>query len=288
MKSYLIDFFKCFDYEKEDSEFLLSVYDKICENPDAASALNTVIELYSKDHRTDYKRILELAEKIASLCDVHEYTSKLLVFICLSKRLKELYAERGLSEEIFHDSMLDLKYKLKECKLVKGIRGSFVANWFAGFFELTRFALGRLQFEVKKLGCNYSANGITLTPESKIINVHIPRTETPLDKESCDASYERAREFFKNEVEEPHFICSSWLLYPKNLEILSPKSNVYRFLSEFDIISSSENDGADLWRIFDTDEKDPDKLPADSFIRRAYIEHIKKGGKLGRGEGIKI
>ncbi len=284
MKGYLIDFFERFDYEKQDAEFLLAEYDRIA----TSSTLDTIIKAYNDPQKTDYKKILELSEEISKACGVHEYTVKLIVFICLSRRLKELYAERGISDDIFFNSMLDLKYKLTECKLVKGIRGSFVASWFVGFFNLTRFALGRLQFEVIKLGCDYNGNGITLSPDTKVINVHIPRTETPLDKASCDASYARARELFKNEVENPYFVCNSWLLYPGNLQILSPKSNVYRFMSEYDIFESSENDGVDLWRLFDTEEKDLDKLPTDSFIRRAYIAHIRNGGKLGRGRGIKL
>jgi hypothetical protein len=110
-----------------------------------------------------------------------------------------------------------------------------------------------------------------------------------MDKESCDKAYAQAREFFKDEVgENCPFICYSWLLYPENKNILSPKSNTYRFMSEYDVIESVNNNGDDLWRLFDTDEKDPNKLPTDSSFRRAYVEHLKNGGKVGEGLGVKI
>ena len=190
--------------------------------------------------------------------------------------------------QIYKDSMLDLKWKLDECKAVKGICGSFVAGWFPGFFNLTRFALGRLQFELVDFWLDYNDNGISLKKGDKVINVHIPRTGTPMDKESCDKSYAQAREFFKPQVgENCPFICHSWLLYPENLEILPKHTNTYRFASEFYIAESATNDGEDLWRLFDTDEKDPEKLPTNSSFRRNYVEHLKKGGKVGWGLGIR-
>jgi hypothetical protein len=187
------------------------------------------------------------------------------------------------------EDRLNYLRKLEERKAVKGICGSFVAWWFPGFFSMTRYALGRLQFEIVKFERNYDKNGVKLTPDSRVINVHIPRTGTPMDKESCDKAYAQAREFFKDEVgENCPFICYSWLLYPENKNILSPKSNTYRFMSEYDVIESVNNNGDDLWRLFDTDEKDPNKLPTDSSFRRAYVEHLKNGGKVGEGLGVKI
>ena len=56
-----------------------------------------------------------------------------------------------------------------------------------------------------------------------------------------------------------------------------------------DIVESGVNRrGGDLWRLFDTDEKDPEKLPADSSMRRAYVSHLKNGGNVGWGFGVLI
>ena len=206
----------------------------------------------------------------------------------MTRRLRALYAERGLSSEIYRNSVLDLRYKLEECKTVKGIVGSFVAYWFPGFFDLSRFALGRLQFEMIDFGMDYERNGHVLTPKSRVINVHIPRTGTPMDKESCDDSYRQAKEFFKKETgEECVFHCHSWLLYPENRTILPPHTNIYRFLSEYEILAShTDRDGRELWRLFDTDERNPDRLPTNTSARRLYAEHLKKGGKVDVGKGI--
>ena len=290
MRNYLLNLFNDGNYEKADIDCLVSTYDKTVANPEAKKLLDEIIELYEANIHLDYYNeiIVKRAQKIAEIINVHSYTTELVAFACMSKHLKKLYDEQGIDEQIFKDSMLDLKWKLEECKAVKGICGSFVAWWFPGFFDMTRFALGRLQFEVVKFGHSYNKNGISLTPDSKVVNVHIPRTGTPMDKESCDKAYAQAREFFKAEVgDNCHFICHSWLLYPENLDILPTHTNVYRFASEFDIFESGVTDGEDLWRLFDTDEKDPDKLPTNSSLRRNYVEHLKKGGKVGWGLGVR-
>ena len=110
-----------------------------------------------------------------------------------------------------------------------------------------------------------------------------------MDKESCDASYASARAFFKDQVGDScPFVCHSWLLFPENKRILPPHTNTYRFMSEYDIIDFGFNNGEDLWRLFDTFERNPAKLPSGGSLRRAYIEHLKNGGRVGWGMGFKI
>lgn len=291
MRSYLIGFFEEFGYEDEDASCLLGAYDKITANAESSALLTESLAAYERDILLDYEvEILNRAKQISALTAIHPYTVDLLVFICLSKHLREVYRREGLDAQIYRDSVLDLKWKLEECKAVKGICGSFVAAWFPRFYKLTRFALGRLQFEVITAKTDYEKNGVVIEKgKTKVINVHIPRTGTPLDRESCDAAYARAREFFKDQVGETCvFVCHSWLLYPENKTILPSRLNTYRFMSEYDIVDWGRNLGEDLWRLFDTDEKNPARLPTDGTFRRCYAEHLKKGGRVGWGLGVKI
>ena len=291
MRDYLIGFFKDFDYASDDAAFLLDAYDKTVAIKKAHDILGEALDAYRKSPALDYpKEILNRAKAISAITGLHPYTTDLLVFICMTKQLKVYYKEKGLEASIYRDSVLDLKWKLEECKLVKGIIGSFVAPWFDGFFNLTRFALGRLQFEITHIHTDYEKNGVVLKKDvSRVIGVHIPRTGTPMDKESCDKSYAMAREFFRDEVgESAPFVCHSWLLYPVHREILPTNTNTYRFLSEYDIVESGVNGGHDLWRLFDTDERDPDKLPTNGSLRRAYVDYLKKGGRPGWGFGVKL
>ena len=109
-----------------------------------------------------------------------------------------------------------------------------------------------------------------------------------MDKESCDKAYAMAREFFKAEVgDNCPFICHSWLLYPEHMNILPKHTNVYRFCSEFDVFEYADNEGDDLWRLFDTEDRNPNRLPTDTSLRRNYVEHMKKGGAVGWGLGVR-
>ena len=288
MREYLVNFFKDFEYDKADADFLLFTYDRIVSREDTLAIWNEAMDIYERDMNCDFNMIISLAQEVAQRLDMHRYTSELLVFICLSKYLREIYIERGIDLSIFHNSMLDLKYKLDECKVVKGIVGSFVAWWFNRFYNLERVALGRLQFEVDSFCHHYEKNGRVLTPDSKAINVHIPRTLTHLTPESCDEAFAMARDYFGDQVAEGcPFICHSWMLYPGNLTILPESTNVHKFAARFDIFNHADDPALeDLWRIFDTDEKDPDRLPTDTTMRRAYVNHLKNGGKLGWGHGV--
>lgn len=288
MRKYLNDFMVECEYLDADREFLLSAYDKIAENESTKSEWERILEVYNNDIKCDYyKGILVPAQNAGKIVGVHPYTSGLLIFMCMTKRLKELYIERNISLDIFKKSVLDLKYKLEECKIVRGVIGSFVAWWFPGFFDLTRFGLGRLQFEISKFGHDYEKNGHKLEKESKVIGIHIPRDGTPFDEASCIEAYQMAKEFFTEiEGEEKPFVCHSWLLYPAHEEILNHNSNTYKFFSRFDVFESGDNEGEDLWRLFDTEDRNPDRLPTNSSFRRNYVEHLKKGGLVGWGYGV--
>ena len=187
--------------------------------------------------------------------------------------------------------MMDLKYKLMECKEVYDIWGTFT-NWFSGFFRMTRFALGRLQFDMTTFGRYYNKNGVALTPESRALGVHIPRTMTKLDRQSVRQSYARASEFFKDWLGDGHtvFICGSWLLFPRHRELLSTESNILAFMNDFDVIDSGlYEDYHEIWRLFDRNYTPQlDLLPQDSTLRRKYVDLMRKGEKTGWGFGVYV
>ena len=290
MREYLIDFWKEFDYLAEDAAYLLAAYDKIVTNEETALTWSRMLKCYGEDIQYPLNDLLLEADTVADCLKMHRYTAHLLLVQCMSRHLRQMYEEQGLADDLYHNAMLDLRYKLEECKLVRGIVGTFVGSWFDRFFNLTRFAIGRLQFELIAFRKEYCRNGLVLTPESTVINVHIPRTGTPMDVESCDDAFRRAKAFYQSRGEIGEvcvFYCSSWLLYPEHRRFLSPKSNVYKFMERFDVFTSKVTpNGKDLWRLFDTDEKNPLRLPGDSSLRRAYIDYLERGGLTGTGAGV--
>ena len=289
MLNYIKSFCKEFDYPEEATLTLIQAFEDLEKNPEAYSAFINQVELYNNDKLTSHYEALTAADKASELSGIHKYTLHLLLYICFSKHTKELYNRKNISMEIYHDSMSDLKWKLFECHQMYGIWGSFVAWWFDRFFDLTRFALGRLQFETIQFNHSYSKNGISLSPEDIVLNVHIPSCG-PLKHEDCVASYQKAAEFYKDTFKgRPVAIrCESWLLYPKHKEFLPSYSNILKFMNDYDIFESATDEkNSDAWRIFYTENTDnPDALPNDTSIQKAYIDWFKKGNKMGSGTGV--
>lgn len=290
MREYLEAFFEKFDYSWDAQEALFAAYDAIDACPEAQERFRALLRQYADDIGCDMDRMIAEAGELAGQVGAHEYTVKLLLFLCLSRSLRFYYLEEGLDAEIWYACMRDLKYKAIECKLVKGVWGSFVSSWFIGFFKMTRFAFGKLQFELIPLGADYAKNGWNLTSESRVVNVHIPRTGGRLDEANLRFSYAQAAAFFKKRygLEQIAFVCSSWLLFPRNLEVLSAQSNLRAFISDYDLIAQGEYaDYAEVWRLFDQDyEGDVEKLPQDTSFRRAYADWIRRGLKTGWGRGV--
>ena len=236
-------------------------------------------------------QLVKKMDEISKMIDVHIYTGRLVLYIGMSKQLKEYYREAGIDESVWRSSMMDLKYKLLECKEVYNLWGVFT-TWFDGFFRMTRFALGRLQFDMATFGRYYNKNGVNLTPESHVLGVHIPRTMTKLDRQSVKQSYARASEFFRDWVGDNKtvFICGSWLLFPRHRELLSAESNILAFMNDFDVIDSGLYENYhEIWRLFDRNyTPELDKLPQDSTLRRTYVDLIRSGEKTGWGFGVYV
>ena len=287
MREYLESFMTECGYPDEARKELLSAFDKLKTDTDFYSLINA----YADSYNVDYTAALASVREIALGVGVHKYTAELLLFLCYTQALQKHYENAGIPLDIYRNTVLDLKYKLDECKCVYGVWGSFVAYWFPGFFKLERFAFGRLQFELVSLGTDYSKDGVVLTPDSKVINVHIPRTRTPLTKGAVTESYRLAAEFFRPLLgDKIAFICNSWLLFPRHNEMLSETSNIRYFISDYELMSYGEyKDYSETWRLFDTMYSgDIERLPADTSLRRAYVELIKRGEHTGWGKGIFI
>lgn len=292
MKTYALSFMTEIGFDDEAIEALSSDLERMLADPKSKAIIEKQVALYETDVNRNYGEILSEIDNAAEIAGVHKYSAELLIFILFSKRLRELYKQNGISDQIWFDSMCDLKWKLWECKAVKGSWGSFVAGWFPGFFNLTRFALGRLQFEIVEFDGEYEKDGKKLKKGDKVINVHIPRTLTPLDKKSRDDAYAQAAEFFRNMTDGAPiaFVCSSWLLYPEAEKILPAHSNIRGFMADYDIIRSKvdeEGDYHNMWRLFDMDYTGDFKdYPEDSSLRRAYKKFLLDGNRTGSGYGV--
>lgn len=282
------------DYPAEAREVLIRTEEKILADEKANKIYEAMYRAYWLKNR-NFGDFGDKVEALAELIGEHKYTVNFVLLLNCTKPLLAKYRKEKIDEEIYWRSVLDLKSKMIECKENYDIWGTFVEGWFKGFYELNRFALGRLQFENSDFWCDmYIKNGVELYDSDFVVGMHIPSNQGPLTYEARLDAYRRAHAFFKDKFKDPRygiFCCNSWLLYPDNINILPEKSNISDFLLDFEPLEIKWTyDFSDQWRVFGVknDRKPLDELPQNTSMQRAYVEWFKKGKKSGHAYGIVI
>ena len=268
------------EYLTEKGTLLLTTYEQ-----DVADIVEL---LYNSD--CSVKATLEAREKLAEKSGVELYTVNFVFMVAASKRMKADYIAAGHSEEIFWETILDLKFKLFECKMVHNVWGNFVENWYDIFYQVAIFKLGRLEYEVCEYPEEapvYTFGDITVKPGDKLVSVHIP-SSGKLTKELREESYKMAWEFFGK---KPLIcFCHSWLLFEGNRQIFPATMNLVDFMNDWDIVHSEEiDDYYDAWRLFGRKyEGDVSVLPQVTSQQKAMAAWLAQGKKTGEGLGVLI
>ena len=282
------------DYPTEAREVIIRAEEKILADEKANKIYESMYRAYWLKNR-NFGDFGDKVEALAELIGEHKYTVNFVLLLNCTKPLLAKYRKEKIDEEIYWRSVLDLKSKMIECKENYDIWGTFVEFWFKGFYELNRFALGRLQFEYSDFWCDmYIKNGVELYDSDFVVGMHIPSNQGPLTYEARLDSYRKAHAFFKDKFKDPRygiFCCHSWLLYPDNVNILPEKSNIVDFLLDFEPLEIKWTyDFGDQWRVFgvSNNRKPIDELPQNTSMQRAYVEWFKKGKKPGTAYGIVI
>ena len=289
MKAEIKSFCTEYDYPEEAIQSLLADFEAL-KKSGYYSVFQSFVDVYNNDDPSyDHSRSLKAMDIIAEKTGIHNFALKFLLHVCMAKHCRELYDQAGIPVSIYHRSMLDLKWKLMECHKMYGIWGSFVSSWFNRFFDLSRFAIGRLQFEDDlSLEC-YEKNGVKLNYGDWVIGIHIP-SSGKLNIDECLESMRMASEFFADRFPDgvAKFRCSSWLLAPIHEKYLSPESGIRKFAALFDVVKTTPKpQGNDLWRIFNKDyEGSTEGFPAETSLQRAYLQLLKDGNVPESGLGF--
>lgn len=295
MKSYLKIFFEERNWDKDAAKHLLNYNDLFGANERCKETLLKWTSLYEKDVHIDYSEANKEISEAAENAGLGVYESQLLLYLYFSYYLQEHYRQAGLPLEVWAASMDDLKWKAVECHKLYNVWGTFVASWFPRFFELTRFALGRLQFEAMPFPEGYvSAGGYRPEGATHVLNVHIP-SSGHLDHDSCLSSYRMAVNFWKKHFgleafggQIPLFHCGSWLLAPSHEEFLPEHSNILQFQRDYRLYETRmDSNYSNLWRFFDCIYNgEPDSLPENNSLQRAYKKWLKAGHVPEIGLGV--
>lgn len=292
---YTMEYFEIFNENlhlpQESVEPLRRDYQILLNTPGAVEELETARVKMLADANW-WEELVPHMNKLSETSGLHRHVVDFLFLMAASEQMREDYKTAGLSDELFWETVADLKFKLIECHTVYGIWGMFVAFWHAWFFQLRRFKLGRLQFEAMPYeeDKEVTVGGYTIKPGDIVHNMHIPSCG-PFPREARIDSYKQAYEFYKKDLKEGQpmvFVCHSWLLFPGNREILPAHLNMVDFINDFNIVEWGESDKFDdKWRVFGADFEKPDaELPEDTTMRRGFKKWLLDGKKTGWGLGV--
>lgn len=294
---YLSEHFKEIERRTEYPAQAVTVLEAVARRLDTEEEFGKKFEKIRKNYMYGKGRLgkyLAKVEKLAQEHGIHPYTLTEVFLMVCCELLHKRYREAGISEEIYWDGVCDLRYKLVECMECEHQVGTFVGDWNDGFLRMTRFALGRFQFEYSDFGMNYTTKtGVKIKKGQPCLNFHIPSSGVSLTDDVRMDSYARAWEFFKDMRTPDGYLiltCGSWLLFPGHEEFLDPRSNILRFYHDFEIFEWKEKDNfGDDWRIWGHYSDLPlEERPADTKLRAAYKKWMMDGNKTGYGVGVII
>lgn len=280
------------DFPKEAREELLKNADVLTAAGQEEALDGAVGFFYDNDFSISLSR--PLIEEIAEKAGLSPYTVWLLFLMEAAAPVKASFEEDGIPGQIFWDTFADLRYKVQECQDIHGVWGNFVAFWYPIFYSRDIVKLGRLEYEnaLYDEDTPYEKNGYVVKKGDKVKSIHIPSSGESFGEEARLASYKKAYEFFKDELDGKPLvcICHSWLLNPEYGKILPPTSNFVSFQHDFDIVRAEESETFDdAWRLFGRDyEKPMEEMPERTSMQRAFKQYFLNGGKPGEGVGILI
>ena len=221
----------------------------------------------------------EIISKACALCSNHPESLVCTVMqILATEELYNEYKRNNISDEIFYNTIKDIKRKFIEGKDLHGIVGTPAEKWQRGFFNLTRFALGYFQYDVDYVSpCDYQNYGANIKKGDIVPRIHMPSGGDFSEKSRLN-SYKLAYEFFKGKTfNDKLFVikADTWFLFPEYEEIFK-KGNIHDFRREVDLIGSEEFDTLNIaFRIWGTKKDLPtEQLPEDTSMQRGFKKHI--------------
>ncbi|MBQ7499450.1 MAG: DUF5596 domain-containing protein [Clostridia bacterium] len=257
-------------------------YENLIARPDFAEAAReavraTIADESSRDMLWDYAGKVGIRPRLLLL---------IICYIC-TPVTEKLFAEQGLSREIYLDSLSDITVWAKVAKKEWDGWGMQEYGWIQRTLRGKLYKFGRMQFELEEFDQDEYVNeklGVYLKRGDTVINCHIPEGDSLTLEKRLD-SYKRAEEFFKSEL----FVMESYLLYLPLRNYLPEGSNLLLFMDDYEIIASWDDPGmGDMWRIFGMHSDYTRGMPQDTRLQRAFSKMIAEQGATGKGYGVRI
>ena len=283
----ILSFCREIGYPEDRAVFFDDAYRTVCA-AGCESALSDVVRAFFAEKAKRTTDFLPALDEIAAKSGVHALTVQALFVMSAFLAMREEYTEK-YGAEIFHDSAADLVCKTEECVKSNKVIGITTLSWFNVFLRCDLFSLGRLQFHIVPFRQpSYEGHGLSLREGDPVINIHIPSSGR-LTEEGCFDAYRRAYRFFRHRFTGDilPFVCSSWMLYERNLEFFPAGGNLVRFMTDFEILANTEDaENKNLWRIFGEQPTDYTNLPRDTKLRAALADYLQAGNTMGYAYGV--
>lgn len=184
----------------------------------------------------------------------------------------KLYSQRGISEQIFLDTMKFLPRFLEWHKQAYGHYAFVWAWWFPRQLSLREFRIGELEYELKLKG------------EKRQIYIHIP-SDANLSQKALSASHCRVQEFLKQffpeYFNEAEYFCDTWLLSPNLRRLLPETSNIRHFQDCFELLRFDEESDAFLEWLYMRKDIPYQELPETTSLQRDVKANLLEGGRIG-------
>ena len=250
-------------------------YKNINKNNEILNKFNDIYKLLYEDKTDEYRKLWEIKNpKELFGQDYPIFGTNILLLLGYRCHIKNIEKITFDNEQITIQ-----KQRVKECfendiinKNYEEIRISQML-WGTYFINCRIIEVGRLQFE---------------PTDNNIIKIHIPSGEK-LEIEKVVKSVEDSRILLKKyyNIENPQYICESWLLSEEIVQLLDENSNIIKFQELFDI--KQDKNGIDdiLNFVFSLRECDNyTKLQEDTTLQKRIKEFLINGGTIYNGYGV--
>ena len=175
----------------------------------------------------------------------------------------EIYRERGISEEIYIETMKCFTRFVGEHLESYGRYGFDRGFWTVRQLSGVLFRIGELEYETRE----------------DAIHLHIP-SDAVLERERLRRSWETARAL----LGEGEMVCHSWLLSPDLKGLLGEDSRILAFQRNFDIYDPEPDDSGRQWVFKDPGLPDA-LLPEDTRLQRSLKAFLLAGGTFRAARG---
>lgn len=290
MKAYVMNYVKRFSIASASANAIIQALNVIGEEP-----FNALRNLYTLDYPIKLEQMEQVLMQIVERTGLQKRVVNLLAVLSLLEKLEIRLKKRGISQNIIDNTIIDLVYKMNECKSVYGYEGLMQFSWFKAILEERCFGIGRLQFEIDGYRLDEYSDGVNVIRKGEpSLSVHIPGPGEQFSESACKQAYSKAVVFFKRFFPEKFkgaiaFTSWTWLLWTGNKQIMRENSNILRFQKDFDIIEQDlyKTNDSIAWRIFGVENiENVDNLPENTYLQRKTKEFIKQGKLLGWGFGV--